>query len=80
MREYVSGGGAAGRIILRRDSEEASEIRYLQELLTWRNFSPGNVDGDFRDNTERAVKAFQSANGLDDDGVVGQQTWEALIP
>ena len=80
VREYVSGGSADGRIILRRDSEEASEIRYLQELLIWRNFSPGNVDGDFRDNTERAVKAFQSANGLDDDGVVGRQTWEALIP
>ena len=38
--EYVSGGSADGRYILRRGSEEASEIRYLQELLTWRNFSP----------------------------------------
>ncbi len=80
VREYVSGGSADGRYILRRGSEEASEIRYLQELLTWRNFSPGNVDGDFGDNTERAVKSFQAANGLDDDGVVGRDTWEALIP
>jgi peptidoglycan hydrolase-like protein with peptidoglycan-binding domain len=80
VSEYVNGGAADGRIILRRDSNEASEIRYMQELLTWRNFSPGAIDGDFGPDTEAAVRLFQQNNGIDVDGVVGRDTWEALLP
>ena len=40
--------------------------------------SPG-VDGDFGGATERAVRAFQQAQGLDVDGVVGRDTWTALL-
>lgn len=80
VKEYVSGGPAAGRVILRRDSEEASEIRYLQELLRFRNIDPGKIDGDFGPITEGAVTTFQQSRGLKVDGVVGKETWEALIP
>jgi peptidoglycan hydrolase-like protein with peptidoglycan-binding domain len=80
VQEYVEGGPAAGRRVLRRDDEDASEIRYLQELLIYRNFPPGPVDGDFGPRTEAAVKAFQSSRGLEDDGVVGKLTWEELLP
>jgi len=80
IQEYVEGGPAAGRRVLRRDDEDASEIRYLQELLIYRNFPPGPVDGDFGPKTEAAVKAFQTSRGLEDDGLVGQLTWEALLP
>ncbi|MPZ84217.1 MAG: hypothetical protein GEV28_28975 [Actinophytocola sp.] len=80
VREYVEGGPAQGRAVLRRGHEDASEIRYLQELLTYRNFSPGRVDGDFGPVTEAAVKAFQASHGLTDDGKVGRLTWEALLP
>jgi peptidoglycan hydrolase-like protein with peptidoglycan-binding domain len=80
VREYVEGGAAAGRIVLRRDSEEASEIRYLQELLQYRNFSPGAIDGSFGPKTESAVETFQANRGLKVDGVVGKETWEALLP
>jgi murein L,D-transpeptidase YcbB/YkuD len=80
VREYVEGGSAAGRIILRRDSEEAGEIRYLQELLQYRNFNPGPIDGDFGPKTEAAVETFQANRGLNVDGVVGKETWEALLP
>lgn len=38
-----------------------------------------NVDGDFGDDTEDAVRSFQHANGLIVDGVVGPQTWTALV-
>jgi peptidoglycan hydrolase-like protein with peptidoglycan-binding domain len=37
------------------------------------------VDGDFGGATERAVMAFQQAQGLDVDGVVGRDTWTALL-
>jgi peptidoglycan hydrolase-like protein with peptidoglycan-binding domain len=80
VKEYVEGGPATGRRVLRRDDQDASEIRYLQELLIYRGFTPGRVDGDFGPKTEAAVKAFQSNRGLDDDGLVGQLTWEALLP
>jgi hypothetical protein len=80
VKEYVEGGPATGRRVLRRDDEDASEIRYLQELLIYRGFTPGRVDGDFGPITEAAVKAFQSSRGLEDDGLVGKLTWEALLP
>jgi peptidoglycan hydrolase-like protein with peptidoglycan-binding domain len=80
IQEYVEAGPATGRRILRRDDEDASEIRYLQELLIYRNFPPGPVDGDFGPKTEAAVKAFQTSRGLEDDGLVGKLTWEELLP
>lgn len=78
--ELIEGGAADGRHVLGRSSENPSEIWYLQELLEWRGFSPGAIDGDFGEKTEGAVKSFQSANGLNDDGIVGELTWEALLP
>ena len=37
------------------------------------------IDGDFGRKTEEAVKKFQKANGLVEDGVVGPMTWEKLM-
>jgi putative chitinase len=38
-----------------------------------------NPDGDFGRNTETAVKKWQKDNGLKDDGVVGDITWNKLF-
>ena len=38
----------------------------------------GGVDGLFGDGTVRAVKAFQNIKGLDDDGIIGENTWKAI--
>jgi putative chitinase len=36
--------------------------------------------GNFGPKTEEAVKAWQKANGLEDDGIVGEGTWNKLFP
>ena len=61
------------------------EVRNLQRILTllsrrndMRALDPLGVDGDFGDNTEKAVKAFQEFKNLPVTGVVDAQTWEAL--
>jgi peptidoglycan hydrolase-like protein with peptidoglycan-binding domain len=36
-------------------------------------------DGDFGDDTDREVRSFQSMNCLVEDGIVGTQTWTALV-
>jgi peptidoglycan hydrolase-like protein with peptidoglycan-binding domain len=43
-----------------------------------KGFNPGTIDGVFGLGTKSAVRAFQKANDLVADGIVGQQTWKAL--
>ena len=38
-----------------------------------------NIDGKFWEGTEGAVKAYQAANGLEVDGVVGIKTWKKML-
>ncbi len=78
--ESYYGGPVGGRQRLYLGHGDPGEIRYLQELLLYRNFHPGEVDSDFGPRTEEAVKAFQRSRGLTDDGIVGKLTWEALLP
>ena len=37
------------------------------------------IDGKFGSKTEASVKAFQKANNLTADGIVGKNTWRALF-
>lgn len=62
---------------LKRGASGAS-VTELQRALAREGFDPGAVDGKFGPQTERAVRAFQRANGLAVDGVVGPQTRAAL--
>ena len=58
---------------------EGASVEALQNLLNGFNYNCGKVDGDFGGNTEKAVKAFQKANELTADGIVGEKTWAALL-
>ena len=54
-------------------------IVQYQYMLQDLGFYPGNVDGRSGPLTESAIRNFQQAQGLSVDGVVGDDTWWALI-
>ena len=56
-------------------------VTLLQTKLANLGYDLGKygVDGDFGSATLAAVKAYQKANGLTVDGVVGKNTWESLM-
>ena len=56
-----------------------SAVKKLQILLNGLGYSCGTVDGDFGGKTRAAVVAYQKAQGLAQDGVVGAATWGRLI-
>lgn len=63
-----------------RKGDRGEDVRHLQTLLN-ANLSAYYqlvVDGDFGPKTERAVIAFQKANKVLADGIVGKVTWSAL--
>lgn len=53
-------------------------VLQLQQQLKAAGFDPGALDGIFGARTQAAVRAYQQANNLAVDGVVGPQTWAAL--
>lgn len=64
-------------MILRRGSHGAL-VEQLQTSLQQHGFNPGAKDGQFGPATEAAVMAFQKANDLLADGIVGPVTSAAL--
>lgn len=61
-----------------RQGSRGEDVRFLQERLKDLGYDPGPVDGIFGPRTGQAVRDFQAAQRLTVDGIVGQQTWEAL--
>ena len=54
------------------------DVLAAQYLLQARNISVA-ADGIFGSGTATAVRSFQAGSGLAQDGVVGPQTWDALV-
>ena len=58
---------------------EGNIVYILQAILYCHGCDPKGVDGKFGSGTQSAVKLFQKATGLTQDGIVGMKTWEALF-
>ena len=54
--------------------KDSDEVREMQKKLKELGYYKGSADGDFGPATEKAVKAFQKANGLTADGKAGEKT------
>ncbi|WP_081412178.1 peptidoglycan-binding protein [Alicyclobacillus herbarius] len=73
----TKGPAYPGTII--RQGSTGTAVKEIQQQLNKLGFNCGTVDGQFGQKTESAVKAFQKAKGLTQDGQVGPQTWSALF-
>ena len=64
-----------------RKGDKGDAVKYLQTLLIARGYDLGKwgADGDFGNQTEKAVKRFQRDWNLKQDGVVGNDTWKMLL-
>lgn len=82
---YTTKAGDAGtkpeltRILkLTSPNMRGEDVRWAQERLNELGYNCGKADGIFGQGTDKAVKAFQRANGLSQDGDIGPKTWAKL--
>lgn len=61
-----------------RSTKPRGHMKEIQTCLQNAGFYKGNIDGVKGKGTKKAIKSFQTANGLKADGVVGAKTWELL--
>lgn len=76
-------GGKTVNITLNQlqKGDTGKQVMTLQRLLQGFGFDIGKdgVDGDFGNNTMKALKAFQKGNGLTVDGICGTNSWTKLL-
>ena len=73
------GGGNPRVWPLMQRGNTGERVKTLQYLLKARLSISLTTDGSFGINTEAAVKQFQATRNLPADGMVGPDTWEAII-
>tara|TARA_R110000796_G_scaffold224202_1_gene340521 strand:+ start:4373 stop:5089 length:717 start_codon:yes stop_codon:yes gene_type:complete len=63
-----------------RVGSKGAEVGELQQFLKLKGLYAGEIDNDFGPQMKKAVEKFQRAAGLEDDGVIGENTLGALLP
>jgi hypothetical protein len=84
-KQYLAQDGKVGAqtwaklwVTVKKDASQRDVVRAAQALLNWQG-KDVTIDGDFGDQTDAAVRAFQADKKLAVDGVVGPATWGALV-
>ena len=68
----------AGRKKSVREAKSHPSIKQIQIALTNAGYNPGSIDGRMGRQTKEAIKAFQKANNLKENGKVDKKTWSLL--
>ena len=58
--------------------DHGDDVKEMQERLKYYGYYTGKIDGSFGSKTESAVTAFQTKNGLNVDGKIGEDTRNLL--
>jgi len=69
---------AKGGVRVLQAGMTGEDIKQVQAQLIQQGYNPGDADGIFGEVTQSAVIAFQQANKLSVDGIVGTDTFNAL--
>ena len=78
--DTVSGGNSYSRILkVTSPLMYGEDIRAVQSKLNSLGYVAGTADGYYGNMTRDAIIKFQTAKGLDSDGEVGPNTWNALF-
>jgi len=75
----VTSGTSGGDFPILRRGSQGSAVRGVQQRLQALGVYSGGVTGTFGTATETAVREMQQRSGLQVDGVVGPNTWNALM-
>ncbi|MBQ6514407.1 MAG: peptidoglycan-binding protein [Clostridia bacterium] len=62
-----------------RSGNSGSDVKILQRRLKALKYYVGTIDGKMDQETVKALKKFQKAHGLKDDGVAGKETYAILF-
>ena len=64
-----------------KKGDQGSQVEALQTFLTGAGFDCGKwgADGIFGSGTEAALRQYQTARALSDDGIAGASTWNAIL-
>jgi peptidoglycan hydrolase-like protein with peptidoglycan-binding domain len=63
-----------------KKGSKGAAVKLAQKRLIMRFYDPGPIDSLFGAKTEKAVKRYQGDRLLDNDGVIGPNTWARLDP
>lgn len=76
----TSGGGTCNVTVQEvKNGSKGGSVYVLQAFLKAKGYYTGKVDGEAGSLTEKAIKAFQKAMGLSQDGIAGTNTWKAVF-
>ena len=62
-----------------KKGDSGDEVKAVQHLLKHKHGYSVAIDGTFGGETDKAVRKLQEAYGLTVDGIVGKNTWKALV-
>lgn len=62
-----------------REGDQGQDVVAIQTQLNALGYNGGSPDGDFGSITTAAVKAFQKDRGLEADGIIGSESYRALM-